>query len=240
MEDTVFDQELVAAAFEQAALTGWRGLSIVDAARAAGLPLDRARARCPGPGAVLMRFGLMADQAALAQPSGETLARDRLFDLLMQRFDVLQQHRAGMLALLRYLPTDPILSFGLSAATGRSMAWMLEAAGVSAAGITGQMRVAGLVGVWLYALRAWKDDESADLAGTMSALDKGLDQAEKFARSLPGAIMPLAAEPGLDPVPTEMPTADMPTTNEIVGTMAADPPPPPTPGPPPSPEPASF
>src|ERR1700712_3952085 len=108
MEDTAFDQELVAAAFEQAALTGWRGLSIVDAARAAGLPLDRARARCPGPAAVLMRFGLMADQAGLAEPPGGLLARDSLFDLLMQRFDVLQQYRPGMLALLRYLPTDPI------------------------------------------------------------------------------------------------------------------------------------
>ncbi len=190
MDDTAFDQALVAAAFEQAALTGWRGLSIVEAARAAGLPLERARARFPGPATVLMRFGLLADQAALAEVPAEPLPRDRLFDLLMRRFDVLQQHRAGVLALLQYLPTDPVLALALSAATGRSMGWMLEAAGVSAAGLTGKLRTAGLVGVWLYALRAWKDDDSADLARTMSAVDKGLDQAEKLAGSLPAVSAP--------------------------------------------------
>ena len=58
----------------------------------------------------------------------------------MRRFDVLQQHRAGMLALLRVLPTDPMLTLALGAATGRSMGWMLEAAGVSAAGLTGRVR----------------------------------------------------------------------------------------------------
>jgi ubiquinone biosynthesis protein COQ9 len=206
MEDTEFDRALVAAVFEQAALTGWRGLSVVDAARAADLPLDRARARCPGPAAALMRFGLIADQAALAESSTEAAPRDQLFDLVMRRFDVLQQHRAGMLALLRHLPTDPALALALSAATGRSMGWMLEAAGVSASGLTGRLRVAGLVGVWLYTLRAWKDDESADLSGTMAALDKALDQAEKWAGSLLGSS---AATPD-DAAPDALITANPP------------------------------
>lgn len=244
MEDTEFDQAMVAAAFEQAALTGWRGLSIVEAARAAGLPLDRARARYPGPAAVLMRFGLLADQAALSDVPAEPLPRDRLFDLLMRRFDVLQQHRGGMLALLQYLPTDPGLALALSAATGRSMAWMLEAAGVSAAGLTGRLRSAGLVGVWAYALRAWKDDLSPDLASTMSALDKALDQAEKLSGVLPAGrapdeplpeavdLPPGAPDDPLDPMPPD-PVLDVPAD-----ALAAEiPPPPPPPEPPPSPEP---
>jgi hypothetical protein len=166
---------------------------------------------------VLMRFGLLADQAALAEAPAESLPRDRLFDLLMRRFDVLQQHRAGVLALLRHLPADPALALALSAATGRSMGWMLEAAGVSAAGVTGKLRIAGLVGVWLYALRAWKDDESVDLARTMSAVDKALDQAEKLAGSLPAAPAPgePAAEaadgPADEPTePPEPPASDPP------------------------------
>ena len=180
MTDSEFDAALVAAAFTQAGLTGWRSLSIVEAAQAAGLPLDRARARFPGPGAVLMRFGLMADQAALAQPTAEPRARDRLFDLLMRRFDALQAHREGLLALLQALPTDPMLSLALGAATLRSMGWMLEAAGIPATGLRGRLRANGLLGVWLYTLRAWREDSSADLAGTMAALDKALDQASRL------------------------------------------------------------
>ena len=229
MDDTVFDQALVAAVFEQAALTGWRGISIADAARAADLPLDRARVRCPGLLAVLMRFGLLADQAALAQAgSVEMPSRDRMFDMLMARFDVFQHHRAGMLALLRHLPADPGLALPLSAATGRSMAWLLEAAGISAAGLNGRLRVAGLVGVWLYTLRAWRDDESADLAATMAALDKALDQAEKFAGMLPTPSSAAAPDPDETPVAEED------------ALVAANPAPPPPPEPPPSPEPPAV
>ena len=67
----------------------------------------------------------------------------------------------------------------MGAATLRSMGWMLEAAGLSAAGLRGLLRSEALLGVWLYALRAWRDDDSPDLSGTMAALDKALDQAER-------------------------------------------------------------
>lgn len=180
MDDTQFDSALVAAAFNQASLTGWRTLSIVDAALSAGLPLDRARARFPGPGAVLTRFGLMADQAALSEPAMEATPRERLFDLLMRRFDVLQAHRDGMVELLRILPTAPVLSLALGTATLRSMGWMLDAAGIQATGLRGFLRTEGLLGVWLYTLRAWNTDTSPDLTGTMAALDKALDQAARF------------------------------------------------------------
>ena len=75
----------------------------------------------------------------------------------------------------------------LYAATLRSMKWLLEAAGVPASGLTGQLRVHGLMALWLYALRAWERDESADLSGTMAAVDRGLDRAMQAERGLPGA-----------------------------------------------------
>ncbi len=233
MDDKDFDAALVSAAFAQAGLTGWRGLSVVDAARTAGLPLERARARFPGPMAVLMRFGLMADEAALAQPLTEATTRGRLFDLLMHRFDVLQEHREGVLALVRDLPVDPLLGLALTAATGRSMAWMLEAAGVPARGLRGTLRVNGLVGVWLYALRAWREDDSADLAGTMAALDKALDQAERFSAMLErGAPDGAAADDGMEGV-VDVPADDVDAVAAHL--VAINPPPPPAPEPPGSP-----
>ena len=230
MEDTEFDAALVTAAFAQAARTGWPGLSIVEAARAANLPLDRARLRFPGPGMVLMRFGVMADTAALAEPATEATPRDRIFDLLMRRIDVLQQHRDGMLALLKVLPTQPLLALALGTATLRSMAWMLEVAGLSAAGLRGLLRSETLVGVWLYTLRAWKSDESPDLTGTMAALDKALDQADRIF----GWLAPKAATSGDDgmegvvDVPEETETGPDPL-------VMSNPPPPPPETPPPSP-----
>ncbi len=179
MDDTAFDQALVAAAFTLIAERGWRRLSVAEAARAADLPLDRARARFACRAVVLMRFGALADRAALAGAPREGASRERLFDLMMRRIDVMQAHRAGVVALLRALPTDPPAALLLAAASLRSMGWMLEGAGIDATGPFGRLRAKGLLGVWLWTLRAWERDESPDLAATMAALDRALDQAER-------------------------------------------------------------
>src|SRR5580698_2244164 len=135
-----FDQALITAAFQRAADVGWTRLTIVDAARAAGLSLAEARVRFPGKLALLRRFGAMLDEAALAVAPAEGPPRDRLFDLLMSRFDAMKPHRSGLRALLRRMPGDPALVLALSCATGRSMRWMLQAAGVSTVGLRGELR----------------------------------------------------------------------------------------------------
>ncbi len=199
MDDTEFDRALVSSAFTLAGERGWRGVSVTEAARAADLPLDRARGRFMGKAGVLARFGQIADQAALAHATSEGDNRDRLFDLVMRRVDVLQAHRAGVLALRDYLPRNPGLTLMLTAATAGSMAWLLEAAGIPASGVRGGLRVQGLTAAWLYTLRAWQSDESEDLAATMAALDKALDravQAEAWLR--PGREQPLPDDTAAD------------------------------------------
>jgi ubiquinone biosynthesis protein COQ9 len=184
MDDAAFDHALIAAAFQMAAEQGWRSVSVAAAARAAGLPLAQARERFPGRAAILLRFGRLADQSALAEVPSNGAARDRLFDLLMKRIDMFQAHRAGVLALFRALPAEPPTALLLALATRRSMRWMLEAAGIPAVGLRGEFRVKGLVAVWLWAMRTWRSDETEDLSATMAALDKALRRAEQAAEWL--------------------------------------------------------
>ncbi|WP_158801721.1 MULTISPECIES: TetR family transcriptional regulator [unclassified Acidisoma] len=184
MNDAEFDEALVAAVFAQAGDRGWRSVSLVQAARDAGLDVARTRTRFPSRIAVLMRFGAMADRAALeaAPPSGPI--KDRLFDMIMRRIDVLQAHRAGVLAVLEAAPRDPLLGLMLSRLSLRSMGWLLEAAEVSTTGLRGAGHKRGLLAVWLWVVRAWRNDDSTDLATTMSALDQALDRAAQVARWL--------------------------------------------------------
>jgi hypothetical protein len=179
MDDPAFDQTLIDAAFTVAALSGWEQVSVAAAARAADLPLERARARFAGRDSILMRFGRLADRLALTDALAEGTAREKLFDILMRRFDALQARRAGMLALLRALPANPALALGLAVATAHSMAWMLEGAGISSTGLRGALRAKGLTAVWFYALRAWQHDDSEDLSATMAAVDRALERAEQ-------------------------------------------------------------
>ena len=174
MDNADFDTALVASAFSLAAERGWSAVSVAQAARDADLPLDRARRRFPARGVVLLRFGSLADQAALALATNEGSPRDRLFDILMRRIDFLQRHRPGVLALLRHLPADPPLALALAAANLCSMGWMLEGAGITSRGLHGRLRGKALLAVWLWTLRAWQRDESEDLSATMAALDQAL------------------------------------------------------------------
>jgi hypothetical protein len=131
---------------------------------------------------------------------------------------VLQAHRDGLLALLRILPTDPPLAILLALATRRSMRWILEAAGVATRGLRGELRVRGLAAVWLWTVRAWRADESADLSATMAALDHALRRAEQAAgwldgRSSGGGPATEKDEPGHDGEP-DLPSAPLDTPPE--------------------------
>jgi ubiquinone biosynthesis protein COQ9 len=201
MTDAEFDAALIAVAFEAIAAEGWRALSIPRVAQDAGLDLARARARMPDRTELLRRFGIMADAAALSETPSAGTVQERLFDLLMRRLDVLQAHRAGMLALLRALPADPLTALWLTGQSLASMSWLLAAAGVPTTLPFGPARVQGLLAVWLWTLRAWQADDTADLAPTMAALDAALARASQIARSLPGAS-------GDDPEPPYEPPVD--------------------------------
>lgn len=184
MDNDQFDDALLRAAMDRAALSGWGRLTIVDAARDAGIPLDEARRRYPVKAALLLKLGRLADESALVDDGSTGTVREKLFDLLMRRFDVLQQYRAGVRAVLRTLPFDPLLAAGLGAATYESMRWMASAAGLDVTGLIGTLRVKGLVGVWTYTLRAWDRDDSEDLSSTMAALDQALDRAARLGNLL--------------------------------------------------------
>ena len=198
------DAALVAACFEQIAARGWVRLSIPLAARDVGIPLDVARTRIPGHCALLMRFGALADAHTLKDAPSEGEPRDRLFDLTMRRIDFLQAHRAGVIALLRAVPFNPLAAALLGAATLRSMGWLLEATGIEATGVRGGLRVAGMVGVWGWTVRAWQRDTTHDLAATMAAADDALRRAETADGWLAGHRR--------GPLTSEAPRGDIPFT----------------------------
>ena len=118
-----------------------------------------------------------------------------------QRIDVLQQYRGGVQAVLRAVPFDPGLALLLAAATGDSLSWIAQAAGVETSGIAGKLRVQALTVVWLQTVRAWDRDDSADLSGTMASLDRALDRAERFGR--------MVSRPVFDP-PASAPETEAP------------------------------
>ncbi|MFC0409568.1 TetR family transcriptional regulator [Roseomonas elaeocarpi] len=179
---------------------GWHGVTFRLIAEESGQPLDALRTRYPTPHALLAAHARAVDAAVLTGTMANQggTARDRIFDLLMRRFDALAPHREGIVRFQRDLRQHPMLALSLSPMLMASMAWMLEGAEVDTSGLKGAMRVQGLAGVWIAASRAWADDTTVDLGPTMAALDRALDRAEQVARTLRLDDGDLGTAPAMD------------------------------------------
>ena len=121
---------------------------------------------------------------AVGTVSDATDPRDRLFDILMERFDILSEDRAAYVSILKSFRLDPKQAVISLPHLCQSMSWMLEACHISTSGIKGAARVAGLTGVYLKTLRVWLSDDTPDLSKTMAQLDKTLGQVERAAGML--------------------------------------------------------
>ena len=162
---------------------GWRRVSLAGIADAAGLPILQVYRLFPSRTAVLCGFTRRVDEAALAAPLDTEVGekpRDRLFDLLMRRFDALTPHRAFIAALRRDLPTDPLTAAAFAGAGLCSMRLMLDAAGIASHGIAGIVAVKLTAAAYLAAAHTWSRDESPDLAPTMATLDRRLRGIERW------------------------------------------------------------
>lgn len=192
------DQLAIDAALRLAAERAWRDIGLPDIAAAAGLSMAELYPRFGSKQAILDAFVRRIDAAVLAEeaPGAEESARDRLFDVLMRRFDALQPHRQSLGNIVRDQSRSPGDALCSLAQLARSMAWMLAAAGISTEGLAGLLRIKGLTGIYLATLRVFLRDDSPDLARTMAALDGYLRRVEWLAGRLDRRHRRPAAESG--------------------------------------------
>ena len=178
------DRDLVIdAAFARIAQDGWRRLSIAAIAAEAGLPIVRVYRAFSSKPAILRGFFRRIDEAVLAvpvEPEADERPRDRVFDLLMRRFDALGPYKPALEVLGRELPADPCAVLAAGAGLLRSMRWMLEAAGVAADGVGGIIAIKLTAAAYMATFRVWLRDDSPDLAPTMAALDRRLRGIERW------------------------------------------------------------
>jgi AcrR family transcriptional regulator len=162
---------------------GWRHLSLAAIADSADMPILRVYRIFGSKQAILRALHRRIDEAALAElPPAEPAERprDRLFDLLMRRFDTLRPYKPALEVLRRELPGDPVTILCSGARLLRSMRWMLEAADISTGGIRGALAVKLTAAAYLSTMQVWQHDDSPDFARTMAALDRRLRRIERW------------------------------------------------------------
>lgn len=175
--------KILETALHLAQTQGWAYTTLLDIAQEAELSTAELYDQIEDKSDILVLFGRMVDRKMLENCENDpsVSVRDQLFDILMQRFEILNEYRPALLSILESFAQDPKQMVISCPHLARSMSWVLETAGVQTNGLRGAIKLAGLTALYLKTLKVWRDDESVDLSKTMAALDKDLSRAENLA-----------------------------------------------------------
>ncbi len=189
-------ERIVKAAMTLAAERSWRTVSLNDIAEKAGITLAQLHELFSSKAAIVAALGDTVDATVLAGTDAEVVGephRDRLLDVMMRRYEALGEYKSAIASILRDGAGDPASALCVCPQIIRSMAWSLEAAGISSAGLKGRIRAKGLAAIYVSGLLVCLRDDSSDLGSTMAHLDRNLRRAEKLALGL-GLIGPAPRE----------------------------------------------
>lgn len=174
----------IAALLAQLATQSFDRIGLADVAAEAGLSLTELRAEFGSTLAMLGAHTKDVDRQVLAGQDAdmdEESPRERLFDVLMRRLDILEPHKEAVRSLLRSAACNPGLALALNGLAVQSQQWMLTAAGIGASGPKGLLRAQGLALMFANVLRTWIDDDDQGHARTLAALDRELARGQRFA-----------------------------------------------------------
>jgi len=165
-----------------AATRPWSEIEIADIAQAAGVSLAEFRDAFPSKGAVLGGLSRQIDRKVLEGTTEDLAgepARERIFDVLMRRFDALEPYKEALRRIFHDIQYDPVTLAALHQVNVNSMRFMLAAAGIRTEGPLGTLKLQGAVLVYSNTMRTWLDDDDPALAKTMARLDRELRRGER-------------------------------------------------------------
>ena len=175
-------QAIVDALMDLAAKRPWREIEINDVAQAAHVSLAEFRDLFPSKGAVLGALSRRIDRQVLEGTTEDLAgepARERVFDVMMRRFDALAPYKEALRRIFRDLQYDPLSLAALNQVSLNSMRFMLAAAGIGTEGPLGGLKLQGAVLVYSNTMRTWFEDDDPTLARTMARLDRELRRGER-------------------------------------------------------------
>ncbi len=158
-------------------------IGFAEIANQAGVSLSELRGHFGTTLAILAAQMKEIDRQVLAgidADMAEEPPRERLFDVLMRRLEMLEPHKVAVRSLARSAARNPGLAFALNGLAVRSQQWMLTAADIGASGPRGMVRAQGLALLFASVLRIWVRDDDPGHARTMAALDRALARGQRW------------------------------------------------------------
>lgn len=183
-------QKILAAALELAAKKDWGSVSLSEIARAAGLPPQEIAALFPQKYTITRDILHGIDDRMIMEDLGldgdRDSLKDRLFEVMMCRFDLLNEHRAAMVSMLAPALRSPEQAARHKQGFCHSMRLMIDKADMDCRHMMQEdILIAALAVVYMMTVKTWLRDDSPDMSKTMAVLDRYLERMLKIL-PLPG------------------------------------------------------
>ena len=107
-------------------------------------------------------------------------AKDRLFDVLMARIEIIEPWKAGIGSIAKHALAQPLTGIRLFTSLNESMERMIQHVDVKIQGPGKLLQSHGLTLIYLLVLRRWIADHSSDLGPTMAELNERLIAADQL------------------------------------------------------------
>ena len=148
----------------------------------AKIPLSEIIKILPTKTAILIEFNRLVDKRLSENNHNneETAnSRDLLFELLMERFDILNENKEALVNIMKSIAKEsPVTGIIGIISSLQSINKIMEICAIPNRGLLGKFRLKAVFAIYLKAMYCWLEDDTPGLSKTMADLDKSLTRLE--------------------------------------------------------------
>ncbi len=181
-------EKLIILGFKLIEKKGWSYFSLKSLAKENKSDLESIKIFFKNKSQFLESFSEMIDNKVLANIDknefNKNSIKDNLFELIMLRFENLNNYKTGLKILLSDLKKSPLELKKIMKKVLDSMDLFLEIANVKNNYLMDFIKVNIIFIIYSYVFNVWLDDQSSEMSKTMVELDKWLSKAEFYGEKI--------------------------------------------------------
>ena len=176
------EERIIAATLKLAKFNSWKNISMKIISEEAKIPLSEIIKILPTKTAILIEFNRLVDKRLSENNHNNeesVNSRDLLFELLMERFDILNENKEALVNIMKSIAKEsPVTGIIGIISSLQSITRIMEICAIPNRGLLGKFRLKAVFAIYLKAMYCWLEDDTPGLSKTMADLDKSLTRLE--------------------------------------------------------------
>lgn len=186
MTELKTEHKIIKLIFKKIESSGWENFNFNEFSREYKIPIVKIRHFFVNKNQIITKFSKMIDfyveQKISADDINMSSIKDNLFELIMLRFEEMEDYKISLRIITQSLANNPLLLSRVSKNILNSLDFYLELSQGYDRSSMDLFKKNILFLVYSYCFNVWLNDNTPDLSSTMAELDKLLSMAENFSK----------------------------------------------------------